>query len=663
MYFNSSNPLKSMMRGGLLPQVFVPAALLIILLVLFAIIFPAEADTVFKGINAWILTSLGWFYAITVTGFLILCFVLAFSRTGTITLGPDHALPDYSFTSWFAMLFSAGMGIGLMFFAVAEPISHYVTPPSADPKTIAAAKEAMQATFFHWGIHGWGVYTVVGLTLAYFGYRHRLPLTMRSSLYPLIGDRIYGPIGHAVDIFAVLGTLFGVATSLGLGAAQVNSGLGYLFDVPVNTDVQIILIGLISVAATISVVMGLDAGIKRLSELNLLFAFALLAFIIVLGPTILIFTAFVENLGDYATTIIERSLRLGTYGKDGEWIGNWTIFYWGWWISWSPFVGMFIARISRGRTIREFIVGVLFVPTLLTFFWMTAFGNTALDLVQNGLSGLADTVSTDLPQALFVLLDQFPFSSVVSFIAIILIITFFVTSSDSGSLVIDIITSGGHTKNPLWQRIFWAATQGIVAAALLLAGGLDALRAMAVATALPFAVVLIFALIGLIKALMLEGKKVKGGEMVAQTVPWAKESSWRGRLNWMLTYTSKKEAVERFVNETVVAAMQDVAEEITKHDCAATAFVEPDKAEMRVSHPAEQDFYFAVKTIGYRRPAFAFADTDPDDTSISKGYRAEVFLNEGGQDYCIYSYEKEQVIHEILNQYNRHMQFLHIVRQ
>lgn len=661
MLFDTENPLRQQMRGGLLPQVFYPAAGLAVLLVAFSVLAPDAASTAFEGVNRWIMEKMGWFYALTVTGFLVLCAVLALGRFGSIRLGPDHATPDYSFASWFAMLFSAGMGIGLMFFAVAEPVLHYTAPPTAEPRTIAAAEEAMQATFFHWGIHGWAVYAVVGLTLGYFGFRHKLPLTIRSALYPLIGDRIYGPIGHAVDVFAVLGTLFGVATSLGFGAAQVNSGLNFLFEVPINTSVQILLIAVIAAAATVSVILGLNAGIKRLSELNLIMAFSLLLFVLVLGSTTDILSAFIENIGTYATTVAERSLRLGVYGDDDSWIGAWTIFYWGWWISWSPFVGMFIARISRGRTIREFILGVLFVPSLLSFLWMTAFGNSALDLIAAGADSIADTVATNLPVALFVFLDTFPASGVISFIAVTLVITFFVTSSDSGSLVIDIITSGGRTANPVWQRIFWAVIQGIVAAVLLLAGGLASLQAMAVATALPFALVLIFALAGLMRGLMLEATQARGAEVAPDLAPAGSTAPWKTRLNAILSHPTKPK-LAAFLSDIVVPALQDVATEICGHDSASHAEVDAQNAVLSISHEGAPDFLFGVRAKGYRPPAFAFSDSDPESEAPERVYRAEVYLAQGGQDYDIYGYSRDQIIHEVLNQYNRHMHFLHLAR-
>jgi len=661
MLYNSQNPLKAQMKAGVLPSVFLPAAALILCLVVFTVISPDGAEKAFKALNSWIIGTMGWFYAVAATGFLVFAILLATSRFGSIRLGPDHSEPDYSFTSWFAMLFSAGMGIGLMFFAVAEPVLHYTAPPTATPRTIEAAKEAMQATFFHWGIHGWAIYVAVGLVLAYFGFRHKLPLTIRSALYPLIGDRIYGPIGHAVDIFAVLGTLFGIATSLGLGVAQVNNGLGYLFDIPVNTSVQIILIALITGAATISVVTGLDAGIKRLSELNLTLALFLLIFVIILGPTILIFGAFAENIGNYVTTIIERSLRIGIYSNDDKWIGDWTIFYWGWWISWSPFVGMFIARISRGRTIREFILGVLLVPSLLSFLWLTAFGNTALDFIGQGATEIADTVSANLPVALFVFFDQFPFSSVVSMIGITLVITFFVTSSDSGSLVIDIITSGGQTDNPVWQRIFWATSEGVVAAVLLLAGGLAALQAAAVATALPFAFVLLFALAGLMRGLTLEATKARGADVAPDIAPPSTAMPWTTRLNAILSHPGQAK-INSFLEDTVLPALNDVAKEIQAHDCRASAKVSKDPIAIIIGHENEPNFRFAVVAKGYHAPSFALTDADPDEPKSEKVFRAEVHLAEGGQDYDIYGYTKDQIIHEVLNQYNRHIHFLHLAR-
>ena len=365
--------------------VFFISAGLIVLVCIYGVGFSDHAAVAFSAIQKWLVTNFGWFYMASIAFFFGFVIYLAFSRFANIKLGPDDSEPDYSYVSWFSMLFSAGMGIGLLFFGVSEPLTHFAQPPSGTGGTAEAAGRAMEITFFHWGLQAWSVYIVVGLSLAYFSFRHGLPLSIRSAFYPLIGERIYGPIGHAVDIFAVLGTMFGVATSLGLGVMQVNAGLSFLFNVEVSATVQIILIVFITAMATVSVVAGLDAGIRRLSELNLLLAVVMLAFILLAGPTATLLGALMQNIGGYLSSMVEMTFNLHAY-QPIEWMGDWTLFYWAWWISWSPFVGMFIARISRGRTIREFIVGVLLVPAGFTFLWLSFFGNTALvmELADNG---------------------------------------------------------------------------------------------------------------------------------------------------------------------------------------------------------------------------------------------------------------------------------------
>ena len=360
--------------------VFYTAAVFILLLVGFAIAVPKTAQALFESIQGWILGNASWFYILVVAIILLSVAFLALSRYGDIKLGPDHSEPDYRNFTWFAMLFSAGMGIGLMFFGVAEPVMHFMAPPVGEGGTATAAREAMKITFFHWGLHAWAIYAVVALTLAFFCYRHGLPLTLRSALYPLIGNRIHGPIGHAVDIFAIIGTVLGVATSLGLGVAQINSGLNHLFGVPVGVTTQIILIIVTCGLATLSVASGLDKGIRIPSEANLVLAAVLLLFVLVAGPTVFLFQTFVQNTGAYLSDIVNKTFNLYAY-EPTDWIGGWTLFYWGWWIAWSPFVGLFIARISRGRTIREFVSGVLLVPAGFTLFWMTVFGDTAIHFI------------------------------------------------------------------------------------------------------------------------------------------------------------------------------------------------------------------------------------------------------------------------------------------
>ncbi|MFY1927677.1 BCCT family transporter, partial [Achromobacter dolens] len=423
--------------------VFYTAALFTLLLVGFAIATPRTAQNLFESIQGWILGNASWFYILVVAIILLSVAFLAISRYGDIKLGPDHSEPDYRNFTWFAMLFSAGMGIGLMFFGVAEPVMHFMSPPVGEGATAAAARESMKITFFHWGLHAWAIYAVVALTLAFFSFRHGLPLTLRSALYPLIGNRIHGPIGHAVDIFAIIGTVLGVATSLGLGVAQMNSGLNHLFGIPVGVMPQIILIVITCGLATLSVASGLDKGIRILSEANMVLAVILLLFVLVAGPTVFLLQTFVQNTGAYLSDIVNKTFNLYAY-EPTDWIGGWTLFYWGWWIAWSPFVGLFIARISRGRTIREFVSGVLLVPAGFTLFWMTVFGDTAIHFILvDGIKGFADTVKDDNSLALFAFFELLPWSGVISIFAIAMVAVFFVTSADSGALVVDLLASGG----------------------------------------------------------------------------------------------------------------------------------------------------------------------------------------------------------------------------
>ncbi|NDV87602.1 BCCT family transporter [Aurantimonas aggregata] len=480
--------------------VFTISAILILGFIVFGALFNDLASTIFTGAQAGIADYFGWFLILTTNLALGLCIYLAFSRFGDVRLGAQTESPEYGLMSWTAMLFSAGIGIGLLYWAVSEPLFHFFAPPMGEPETIEAAKQAMVLSFLHWGLHGWAIYGIVGLSLAYFHYRNGLPLSVRSALYPLIGERIYGPIGHTVDILAVFGTMFGIVTSLGLGVMQINAGLGIVFGVGDSLIVQIALIAGITGLATISVMLGLDGGIKRISNLNISLSFALLAFIVVTGPTLYIFDSFVENVGNYVAGLITFGTWSEAYSGT-NWQVDWTIFYWAWWISWSPFVGIFIARISRGRTVREFILGVLLVPTSILFFWFTAFGGTALNLELAGDPGLIEATKESYGNAIFALLDFFPFSGVISCVIMVMIVMWFVTSSDSGSFVIDMLTAGGDANPPKIQRMFWAITEGCIAAVLLAAGGLNALQAAAVVAGFPFAFVIILMMYGLLRGL------------------------------------------------------------------------------------------------------------------------------------------------------------------
>jgi choline/glycine/proline betaine transport protein len=618
---------------------------------------PKQAQALFAVIQAAIIDNGSWFYVLTVAFILFFVIFLGVSRYGDIRLGPDHSTPDYSLTSWISMLFAAGMGIGLMFFGVAEPLMHYLSPPTAATGTVEAVQEAMKMTFFHWGLHAWAIYTIVALVLAYFSYRHNLPLTLRSALYPLIGDKIYQWPGHLVDIFAVVSTVFGVATSLGLGASQVNAGFNYLFDIDVSITNQIIIMCGITALAVTSVATGLDKGIKRLSEANMILAISLLVLIFVLGPTVFLLKAYLQNIGDYLADIVHNTFNLFAYKKT-DWIGGWTIFYWGWWLAWAPFVGLFIARISRGRTIREFILGVMLIPTVFTLLWMTIFGNSAIDLVYNqGVVALGDMVSQDSSVALFVFLENFPFTSVLSFLSVLMIVIFFVTSCDSGAMVVDMLCSHGSNDTPLWQRVYWAVGIGVVAAILLLAGGLNALQTMTIASALPFAIVLLVAIVGLIKALRIEGFKQES-QLITAMPHSGNESNdgWQGRLKNIVDFPNKAN-VNKFIKQVAVPAFDLVAKELEKNHINVEV---SDKKglSLTVVHGEQQAFVYRVLAQKYSQPDFANEEAD-DEQSY---YRAEIHLGEGGQDYDIMGWSKTAVINNIIDQYHKHQHFLHLLR-
>jgi len=488
------------------PTVFWVSAGFMIFFVIYSLTNLAQISETFLAVKHFMTRTTGWFFVLTVNITLAFSIYLLFSKFGEFRLGGKNAKPEFSYWGWFAMLFSAGMGIGLLFYSVAEPIYHYTSPPVGEGQTVEAAKIAMKFTFFHWGFHTWSIYALVSLSLAYFAFNRGLPLTIRSIFHPIFGERIHGTLGNMIDILAAISTLFGLATSLGLGVKQVNSGLNYLFNLPQTVTVQIILIAAITFLATLSVVLGVDKGIRRLSELNLVLAMLMLVFLLAIGPTIHLLDAFIQNYGMYLSNLISMGFWTETY-TDSNWQDDWTIFYWAWWISWAPFVGTFIARVSYGRTIREFMLGVLFVPTTLTFLWMTVFGNTALYTEMFGAGGIVEAVRENIAVALFVLLEKYPLSSISSFLGVTVVAVFFVTSSDSASLVVDIITAGGHPNPPIAQRIFWATMEGIVAAVLLLGGGLKALQTATITTGLPFAIVILLMAYSLYKGLNRDHEK------------------------------------------------------------------------------------------------------------------------------------------------------------
>ena len=450
--------------------------------------------------QAFIATKFGWLYVLAVNIILLFCFYLGFSRFKNIRLGGPDCKPEFSTWAWLCMLFNAGIGLVLMFYSVAEPILHFSKPPYGEAGTILAAKNALNISYLHWGFHGWAIYALMGLAIAFFCYNRGLPLGIRWVLYPLLGDRLKGPIGHFIDIMAVVATMFGLATTLGLGIEHINSGMHYLFGIAENANVQVILIAIITICATASVVSGLHKGIQMLSKVASIMAIALMVFMLIVGPTLFILGSTIQSTGHYLQSLIETGTWMEVY-EGTHWMDSWTFFYWGWWFAWAPFVGLFIARISKGRTIKEFMVGVLLVPTATIIIWISIFGSTAFHTELFGPGGITEVVNENIATALFSLLEHFPIPLMSIFFVVTAGIIFFVTSSDSGSLIIDFITSGGKENNDVGLRIFWALIEGVVAAALVIGGGLVALQTGSLVTGLPVCILMLIMCYSTLRAL------------------------------------------------------------------------------------------------------------------------------------------------------------------
>jgi len=623
------------------PRVFWGASLIVGVLLAAAIAAPGESDRLFQAAQGWVIDTFGWFYIAAVAGFLMLVLFLGLGPTGRLKLGPDDSEPDFPYASWLAMLFAAGMGIGLMYFAVAEPIQHYAMPPEAPPGTFGAAREAMVITFTHWGVHAWAIYALVGLSLAYFAHRKGLPLTLRSGLSPLLGKRINGPIGDAVDIFAICGTLFGIATSLGLGVAQINSGLNYLTGLPNTPWVQVGLIALVMGAATVSVLTGLDRGVRRLSELNLIIAVLLMLFVLAVGPTGFLLKALVQNFGLYLDQFFVRTFNLYAYEPRG-WMANWTLFYWAWWIAWSPFVGMFIARISRGRTVREFVVGVLLVPTAFTFLWMTVFGNTAISLDMGSAAGaISRAVDQDLSTAIFSFLATLPGSAITSTLVVLLVAVFFITSADSGSLVIDTIASGGADDTPRWQRVYWCSLEGLAAALLLLAGGLGALQAATLVAALPFAVIMILLAAGLVRQMNAD---LAGRTVHTEGAPLAEQ------LKRILAPASRRD-IERQIDSAGASALETMCQALAAEGLNASVARDATGLVLTASDAGRHPFHYRL--VARERPRPAMTALDAPERRRAMEWRLSARSDDGSQPRDITGFTREQIVDDVLEHLQR----------
>ncbi|MCT1547985.1 choline BCCT transporter BetT [Corynebacterium amycolatum] len=652
--------------------VFIISGVGILAIALWAIFAPDNAADTLAGIVAWVSKNFGWFYIVTATVAVLFMLYVAISRTGQIKLGPDHAKPQFGLFSWASMLFAAGIGIDLLFFSVAEPVAQYYGPPTGDAETIEAARQAVVFTLFHYGVTGWALYALMGMAFGYFAYRLNMPLTIRSALYPIIGKRIHGPAGEAVEIAAMLGTVFGVATSLGIGVVQLNYGLRVLFGVDESTSWQIALIVVAVSVAIASAVSGVDKGIRRLSELNVGLAICLMLYILVTGRTAFLFDALVMNVGEYVSKF--PSMTMDTYAFSGaqEWLNSWTLFFWAWWVAWAPFVGLFLARISRGRSLRQFVVGTLTIPFLFVLMWVSVFGNSALDLVINGDSEFGQTALDYPERAFYLLLEQYPAPMMVAAVASLIGLLLYITSADSAALVMSNFTSkitDTQQDGKKWTRIFWAVVVGVLTISMLYVGGIPTLQSATIVMGLPFAFVIYLVMYGLFKSLRLEllqqdsTRRALHGAMSGRAVD-GQQGDWRNRLARSMSFPGKK-PVMRYLDRVVQPALEQVADAIRERGGEVTLHREPaeevgiDQIDLQVGFGEEMSFRYQVYPVEHLTPSFAGLVHLDSDADIYY-YRLEVFTLTGSLGYDVYGYTQEQLISDVLDLYERHLEFLHM---
>ncbi|WP_246180024.1 choline BCCT transporter BetT [Kocuria coralli] len=643
---------------------------IVIALSVWAIVAPAQAETSIVAIVSWVSANLGWFYVLTATVVVVFVVIVAFSRAGKTKMGPDHSTPQFSLFTWTAMLFAAGIGIDLMFFSVSEPVSQYYAPPSGDGQSLEATRQAVVWTLFHYGITGWAMYALMGMAFGYFAFRHGLPLSIRSALYPLIGRRVYGRAGDAVDIAALLGTIFGVATSLGIGVAQLNYGLYLMFGVPESTAAQAALIAIAVIMATISCVSGVDKGIRRLSELNIILAIALLVFCLATGQTAFILDALVNNLGDFVAGFGGMTLNTFAYDDASDWMSGWTLFFWAWWIAWAPFVGLFLARISRGRTLREFVIATMTVPFAFILIMISVFGNSALALVTGGNDAFGEVALNQPERAFYSLLEQFPAAPAVIAVATVTGMLFYVTSADSGALVMSNFTSTiGDPKQdgPPWLRIFWSVATGVLTLAMLIVGGITTLQNATLIIGLPFAVVMYLIMVSLWKALRVEVSQAQSSDSVRPAMAAGRsdrmtDGHWRRRLRRATTYPSAAHAT-RYLDKVAEPALREVLDEVQSDGSQAVLERTPvegtgtDCMTLRVDLAPERDFLYQLYPVAAPVPSFGRMDARP----IQDAYvRLEIFSHTGSHAYDILGYTREQIIDDVLDHYERHLEFLRL---
>jgi choline/glycine/proline betaine transport protein len=650
-------------------RVLIASGVIIIAIALWAILLPTNADTVISGIVAWVSANFGWYYILTATVMVVFVIVIALSRVGTVRLGPDHSRPTYNLFTWTSMLFAAGIGIDLMFFSVSEPVAHYVLPPTGEGETIAAARQALVWTLFHYGITGWAMYALMGLAFAYFAYRRGMPLSIRSLLQPLLGRWAKGWLGDTVDIAAVLGAVFGIATSLGIGVVQLNYGLYVIFGIPLGRGAQIGLIVLAVVLATISTTTGVEKGIRRLSELNVVLAIVMLVWIALAGKTRFLLDALIMNIGDFIARFPSMTLETFAWEQPDEWMSGWTLFFWAWWIAWAPFVSLFLARISRGRSIRQFVTGVLIIPLIFIILFMSVFGNSALDIVRSGGEDFAAATIATPEQGFYDLLAMYPGAPFLVGLATVVGLLFYVTSADSGALVLANFTS--TIRDPKLDgakgvRIFWSIATGVLTMAMLLVGGVATLQGATVIIGLPFSVVLYLVMFSLFKALRVERHQIQGyyAALPANLAAGGSTLNWKQRLKRTMAHPTAAQS-QRFQTSVVEPALQDVCRELQANGVEASVLREPvagmkvDYVELCAVFDGERPFAYQVHPVPRNAPGVGgYAGASTQHT-----FRLEVFTASGSLGYDVYDYSRDQIITDVITRYESHIEFLRIAAE
>lgn len=639
--------------------VTVPSLIFIAGICLLSAIYPKLTENLLNTVKDFIFVNLNYVYVWSVTIYVLFLVYLMFSKYGNIRLGRNDSKPAYSFFSWISMLFAAGMGIGLMYFSVAEPMQHYSNEVFSGNTAIQRAKDAQLYTFFHWGIHAWAIYGIVGLSLAYFAYRYRLPLSLRSCFYPLLKDKIKGTWGNTIDIFALCSTFFGITTTLGFGVVQINSGLETLGVLPGSSFIyQVLIVGVLVSLSIISAVSGVDKGVRILSNINIVSVVVLLLFVLALGPTVYLIGSFTEGIGNYINNFFSLTFNTHVYEAETQpWFYDWTILYWAWWISWSPYVGLFIAKISKGRTIREFIAAVLIIPTLFNFIWMSVFGNSAIWFDVNIADGALSQLASNPDALMFRFLEYLPLTEIISFLVIAIIIIFFVTSADSGMFVMNSIATKNARISPKWQTVGWGFLLAVLALMLLNAGGLNALQSMTLITALPFSVIILLFIVSLVKALAIDQKYYER-DFSATTIPWSGES-WRQRLKQIVSFNDKK-SVSRYIDTTVKEAFYELQQEFAKNNIDATinSYEKPQRIEIEIKHDVVNNFVYGVKNETRVVSDYLLNEENLPDVDDSQTHFPKSYFGDAREGYDVQLFTKNELISDVLKHYERFIEII-----